>query len=341
MRHNFKIIILLGLIFLTGSFVRAQSLGVDPVRYITNPDVPGPNQLTTMEVQGVGTFLGDATITWQVNGKTVLSGVGQKTFSFTTGDLGVTTRVHVVINSSIQGTITNDFVFTPTRTALFWEADTSVPPLYRGKALYTAGSSIKVVAFPQVVLSGGTVTANNLSFQWKLNGDPVTVASGKGHNTFTFQGSQLRSGEQVDVDIYFGSSLVGQASVFIPAVNPGVLFYNKDPLRGVLYDQAFPSTITLVGKEITLLAAPYYFANESLRGGTASFAWTLNGDSTSGPNSDSGILTLRQAGNGAGQADVSVEVQNTDPKKFVQDAQAALRIMFGGQTDTALSAFGL
>ena len=345
MRHNSKIIFLFAILFFAGSIVHAQTLGssgVDPVQFIINPDIPGPNQQTTIEVQGVGTFLGDANITWQENGKTVSAGVGLKTFTFTTGDIGVTTRIHVIINSSIQGTITRDFAFTPTRINLVWEAKTSVPPMYLGKALYSAGSAVTVTAFPQVVVAGKTVSANNLSFQWSLNDTPNTEQSGTGHNVFSFQGSQLNNGEQVSVDVYFGSAHVGQASMFIPAVDPEVLFYDKDPLRGVVYDQAFPSTISLAGQEITVQAVPYYFANESLASGETSYAWQLNGSDTSGPDSANGILTLRQSGSGAGQANLSVQVQDADPTQFVQVAQAVLTIIFGGQASASnSSAFGL
>ncbi len=340
MRHNFIFIFLAAVLLLWGSAAYAQTIGsgVDPVQVLTDPDLPGPNQITTVEVQGVGSFLGDASIVWQENGKTVASGVGLKTFSFTTGDIGVTTRIHIIINSSIQGTIVEDLVFTPTRINLLWEANTSVPPFYRGKALYSAGSTIKVVAFPQVVVGKSTVTSNNLSFRWSLNDTPDTQQSGTGHNTYTFQGSQLRESEQVSVDVYFGSARVGTASITIPAIDPEVLIYDKDPLRGVLWDQAFPSSVSLAGQEITVQAAPYYFANESLASGATSYAWTLNDSPTSGPDSAQGILTLRQQGSGAGEADLSVEVQNTTPKQFVQDAQRALRILFGGQTNTSGSA---
>ena len=344
MRHNFIFIFIFAAIFLAGS-VHAQttgSSGVDPVQFVINPDVPGPNQLTTVEVQGVGTFLGDANITWQLNGKTVAAGVGVKKISFTTGDIGVTSRVHVTINSSIQGTIVRDFSFTPTRINLIWEADTSVPPMYLGKALYSAGSTVSVTAFPQVVVSGKTVSPNNLSFHWSLNDTPNMEQSGTGHNVFTFQGSQLNSSERVSVDVYFGSALVGQSSISIPAVDPQVLFYNKDPLRGVVYDQAFPSTISLAGQEITLQAVPYYFANESFASGATTYSWQLNGNDTSGPDSANGTLTLRQSGNGAGQASLSVQIQDANPTQFVQAAQAALTIIFGGQSSTNNSStFGL
>ncbi|HVU80119.1 MAG TPA: hypothetical protein VHD37_02020 [Candidatus Paceibacterota bacterium] len=319
----------------------AYAQAVDPLRFITSPEVPGPGDQVTIEAQGVGAFLGDATVTWQQDGKTVLTGVGERRFTFTAGPLGSITRIHVIIDSASNGVSERDFTVSPSVVHLLWEADTAVPPLYRGKALYTAGSTFRVMALPQVVANGATVSYNNLSFQWKLNGDAVVGQSGKGRSSASFQGSQLRAGETVSVDVYLNSFLVGRASISVPAIDPELLIYQKDPLRGVLYDQALPPSVSLLDQEVTLQAAPYYFSKDSVSSGAAAYAWTINGAATTGPDSARGILTLRQAGSGAGQALLGVSLQNNDPSKFVQAAQAALRIVFNAQGNADASSFGL
>ncbi|HWB33799.1 MAG TPA: hypothetical protein VG753_00545, partial [Candidatus Paceibacterota bacterium] len=272
---------------------------------------------------------------------TVLSGTGQKVLSFTVGGLGTQTRIHVVINSSVQGTIVRDFTFIPTTIRLLWEANTTVPPFYRGKALYSAGSSFKVLALPQVVVNGATVSPSALSYQWEVDGTPVVDQSGKGRTTLEVQGSQLHADEEVSVAVYLNSSHVGDADLTIPAVDPGLIMYVKDPLRGILFDQALPSSISLTGQEVTLQAEPYYFSSDSAKSGLLSYNWTLNGSSTTGPDSASGVLTLRQAGSGGGSASLEVQLQNMDSSKIVQAAQTALQIFFGGQTSTSDSSFGL
>jgi hypothetical protein len=319
----------------------AHAQAVDPLRFITSPEVPGPGDQVTIEAQGVGAFLGDATVTWQQDGKTVLTGIGERRFTFRAGPLGSLTRIHVIIDSASNGVSERDFTISPSVVHLLWEADTSVPPLYQGKALYTAGSTFRVMALPQVVANGATVSYNNLSFQWKLNGDAVVGQSGKGRSSASFQGSQLRAGETVSVDVYLNSFLVGRASISVPAVDPELLIYQKDPLRGVLYDQALPPSVSLLDQEVTLQAAPYYFSKDSVSSGAAAYAWTINGAATTGPDSARGILTLRQAGSGAGEALLGVSLQNNDPSKFVQTAQAALRIVFNSQGSAGASSFGL
>ncbi len=310
-----------------------------PIQYIVSPETPGPNAQVTIEAQGVGTFLGNSTITWSLNGKVVSSGVGVRDFTFTTGSLGTQTRVHVTINSSSEGTLTNDWVFSPSSVNMIWEADTSVPPLYKGKALYSGGSNLKVVAFPSIVVNGKGLPSSSLSFQWTVNDTPATQQSGLGRNSLNFTGDQLQPQEDVAVTVYYGASQVGFGEVIIPATTPQILFYDKDPLRGMLLDSALPSALSLSAKEFTIQAAPYYFANSSLQSGAATYAWTLNDQDTTGPNAAKGMLTLRQTGSGTGSAVIGVTIQNSDSSMLVQAAQAAMQIVFGQSSGTSL--FGL
>ena len=335
--------IFLTVLLVSASTVHAQTASYvpPPIQYVVSPQTPGPNTQVTIEAQGVGSFVGDSTITWSQDGKVVSSGVGQRDFSFTTGALGTQTRVHVVVKSATQGTLTQDWVFIPSAINLVWEADTSVPPLYRGKALYSGGSTVKVVAFPNIIVNGKSFAPSSLSFQWTLDGDPLPNQSGLGKNTLTFTGSQLQPGEDVTVDVYYGASKVGQGSVSIPATEPQLLLYDKDPLRGLLLDTALPAGISLASNEFSVQAVPYYFANSSLKNGSLSYTWTLNGNDTSGPDAASGLLTLRQTGSGTGAAVIGVALQNNDTTMLVQAANAALQIIFGKQSSSGGGLFGL
>lgn len=324
-----------------GSVAHAQSLGSqpDPVRYIVAPELPGPNQLVVLQVEGVGSFLGDASIEWRENGKVSAAGAGQRTFSFTTGGVGVVTRISLTINSSSQGVITHDFIFSPSLVDLLWEADTTTPTLYLGKPLYSAGSSLKVFAFPTVLSAGTAMPASKLSFQWSRKGALDPAQSGLGRDVFSFDGDQIQGSEDVGVDIYFGTVRVAHGEISVPASSPAVLLYARDPLRGEMLDSALPGGISLASKEITLQAEPYYFSNASRRAGLLEYSWKLDGQEVTGPDSTRGLLTLRQAGSGAGGANLAVGVQNTDSSKYVQSASAALQMIFGQSSGSAFSNF--
>jgi len=331
------------LFFIHPTLSYAQGLGSqpDPIQFTIAPETPGPNQQVYLTVDGVGTFLGNSTITWQQDGKTVTSGVGVRSFMFTTGGVGSATRIRVTIDSAIQGTIVREFVFSPSVVNLVWEADTTTPMFYPGKPLYTAGSKVKVVAFPTVLLQGKRVPDSSISFQWKQSDALVPEQSGLGKNTFTIYGDQLRNAEAVSVELYIGGTKVGAEDIIIPASEPQVLLYARDPLRGLLLDQALLGNVTLLGKEITLKAEPFFFSKISKNRGTLGYEWTLNNEEATGPDSARGLLTLRQTGAGSGFASVAVSLQNTDPERFIQSAQTTMNMTFGESVSLISNLFGL
>ncbi len=318
----------------------AQALP-DPVQFIIAPETPGPHAPVIIEVQGVGSFLGDATITWTLDGKVALAGPGERKFSFTTGALGVVSRVGVSIVSDTQGTIRRTYAFSPSLVNMIWEADTSVPPLSRAKPLYSAGSTLRVLAFPVVYNGPSRIAASSLSFQWSVNDNPVTSASGVGRNIFSLTGDQLQQSEDVSVDVFFGNTKVAQGEVVIPATTPLVAIYEHDALRGEITDVSIPQSITLSAKEITLEAEPLYFSNSSKKNNALQYTWTLNNETATGPLSDKGILTLRQTGSGSGGASIGVSIQNQNPDQLVQAASTIVQLVFGQQTSLLQNLFGI
>lgn len=319
-------------------YAQAQAVS-DPLQYIVAPEVPGPNQLVLLEVQGVGSFLGNASISWSKDGVVEKSGAGARTYSFTTKELGQPTRIRVAIQSDTNGSYSKEFIFIPSLVNLVWEADTTVPPFYRGKALYSAGSPLKVAAFPIVFSGGLQIAPSALSYQWSHNDEPVPEASGLGHSTFSFDGDLLQTQETVSVDVYYGRARVARGEIAVAAVEPGILLYARDPLRGTEWNRALPAGIQLNASEITLQAAPYYFSAASFRAGQLGFNWTLEGEPVVGPSSAYGILTLRQAGAGQGSAMVEVSAENRDSNAFTQLARQGLQIVFGQQNSSLLSSF--
>lgn len=339
MQHKFFII--LAIFFLSVHFTHAQTSLPDPVQYTVIPEAPGPNEQVSIEVSGVGTFLGNATITWQKDGKTV-EGASGRTFTFTTGGIGSPTTIRLNINSATQGVISHSFVFNPSVINLVWEADTYTPLLYKGKSLYTAGSSLRIVVFPTVMLGKTLVPTNKLSFQWSRNEQPDPASSGLGKNVFSFYGDQLQNEERVSVDVYSGGTKVGQGRMTIPASKPEVIMYSVDPLRGALLGTAFQSGFALPQTETTLKAEPYFFSNISFARGQITYDWSLGGQQTTGPDAAKGLLTLRQTGSGSGSANISVTAQNNENDKLVQTASIDLNLLFGPQTGSSiLNLFGL
>ena len=191
----------------------------------------------------------------------------------------------------------------------------------------------------EFLLNGKNFSASSLSFQWTLDSNPLPSESGVGKNSLTFTGSQLQKEEDVSVDVYYGASQVGQGEIIIPASDPELVLYDQDPLRGTIFDAALPAGISLSTTEFTVQAVPYYFANSSLQSGSLTYSWTLNGNTTTGPNAAKGLLTLLQTSGSTGGATLGVSLQNNDVDKLVQAAQATLQIVFGSQQSGTI--FGL
>jgi len=332
--------VVVGLVLLAPVAAMAQTLP-DPVQYVVAPETPGPNSPVSIEIGGVGNFLGNATITWKKDGAVVLQGTGEVKYNFTTNGIGKTTTIDIVIQSPTQGTITKEFVFNPSAVNLVWEADTTVPPFYKGKALYSAGSPLKVVALPVVLIGGNRIAASALSYQWSVDDQLQASASGLGRSSLSFVGDQLNQSEDVSVDVYYGAAKVASGEVVVPATAPELVLYQHDALRGLILDTAFPPTISLLGKEITVQAVPFYFSRTDSVSGQLQYAWQLNGQDTTGPDAQNGMLTLRQTGSGAGAAQISVSLQNNDSDTFIQNASAALNLLFGSDSSTLLNLFGL
>jgi len=330
--------ILLGALLGVPALALAQAVP-DPVQYAMAPETPGPGEQVLIEAGGVGSLLGNAQITWTNNGTIAAQGAGLTKYTFTTGALGSHTTIGVTIASD-QGTFTHTFSFSPSLLNLVWEANTTVPPFFKGKALYSAGSSLKVVALPVVYSGTSRIAASALSYQWTLNGDPQQGASGLGHSSFSFVGSQLNNAEDVSVDAYYGATKVAHGEVVVPATNPQLVFYQRDPLRGLLLDLAFPNSVVLQGQELTVQAVPYYFSRSDSASGQLSYSWLLNGNDATGPDANQGILTLRQTGAGQGSAQITATLQDTNTNAFVQSANAALILLFGAQSSGAAS-FGI
>lgn len=335
LRNSF---ILLGL--LAPTIVFAQGIVPDPIRYIVSPETPGENQVVTITMEGVGTFLGESKITWSKDGSVVKTGVGERQYSFTTGGFGKATTIRVTTEST-TGNFNKTFTFNPSSVTLLWESDTSVPPLYRGKALYSAGSPLTVVAFPTVFQGGSRVSPAVLSYQWQRGGEPVPSASGLGRTTFRLAGDQLKTSEEIMVEVYAGNIKVAVGYTSIPTTAPLLILYQHDALRGPIYDQALTDTISLAGSEMSIKAEPFYYSNPSKKGGALSYLWQLDDSEVTGPDSAQGTLTLRQTGAGQGESLLSVSLQNNNPAEFVQTAENAVRILFGQGSGSPFNLFNL
>ena len=113
-----------------------------------------------------------------------------------------------------------------------------------------------------------------------------------------------------------------------------ILFYEKDPLLGVLYNHALGSGYNLSKQELSLSAEPYYFSNEESEQQILDYNWSLNGTGTMNRKH---TITLRNDTGTSGDSILSLTMSNI--QETYQKATQKLLLHFGGggyQSNTPL-----
>lgn len=281
---------------------------VDDIDIKTNPQNPGPNELVTATLIGHIANLNKATISWSMNGKIVSSGIGQKTLTFQNGRSGETTIIKTTVVTANGERVQKDFSFTPIGVTILWEADTYVPPFYKGKPLISPESHVRAIAIPDIENTRGSLSAGDLVYTWKKNNMTQVDASGYQKNYFPFIAPMPFGKTEVSVNV---SSLAGpmqsQKKIELPLSNPFILFYEKHPLLGVWYNRPFGTDVTLDRPEFSISAEPYFFSNETSDVSTLKYDWTVNGKSA---QNYAHTITLRNDAGVKGNSAISLTMRN-------------------------------
>ncbi len=109
----------------TFSFSQAVSaqvptLGASNVDVTMIPENPRANQSVSVSVVSYSTDINAASITWKINGRTMLSGTGKKAFSFTVGSVNNTTTLDIIISTAEGDTIQKSYTIRPVDVDLIW-----------------------------------------------------------------------------------------------------------------------------------------------------------------------------------------------------------------------------
>ena len=114
------------------------------------PIYPSLNQNVNVTINSYTTDLNKAFISWLVNGKESISGVGKKSFSFNTENMTqITVEAHIETpdGQSVVKTVS----INPAEIDMLWEApDSYAPPFYKGKKFVSQEGTFKVVAMPNI-----------------------------------------------------------------------------------------------------------------------------------------------------------------------------------------------
>ncbi len=298
------------------AFSRAQisNAGIEDLTIETYPKNPGAFTSTTISLSSYSDFVDTAKITWKLNGKLMLSGIGKKQYSFTTGSFGTASVIEVVLTPTSGLPTTKRIQITPMGIDLLWEAtDSIVPPMYRGKALPASESKIRIVAIPQIKSdSGNLIDQYNMLYNWKQNYEQSVSDSGFGKNSFDIDTSYLNPTEHIEVSASTrdgGSSI--DTDINIRTGNPFIIWYPMSPLYGPIFEHAITGDYPVAASSISILAEPYFFSPGNPNSKSLSYEWTLNGQKIDTPQIPN-TLFLQRNNSSKGTAPVSVLVSSIE-----------------------------
>lgn len=166
---------------------------------------------------------------------------------------------------------------TQSATASFdvlWEVtDGYTPPLYKGKVIPVAESSIHVVALPDPI-----VTPSGLLYTWEQDLKQIPRANGLGKQSFVFTNSYLDKVTTVKVQATtLSGSFVGVDSVVITPKTPELYIYEKKDGYGVQYAKEVKNDSIFDQSIVRLIAEPYFISTKSLLAEDLEMNWIVNG----------------------------------------------------------------
>ncbi|MEY2641194.1 MAG: hypothetical protein RL150_587 [Candidatus Parcubacteria bacterium] len=242
-----------------------------------SPSIPSANSSVTATVENYAIDLGRSTITWNTSDGQTSSGLGLRTFIFSTPAVGQTQTVSVRVVGSNGKTYEDSITLTPGAVDLLVEADTYTPPLYKGRSLFTPQSLVTIAAIPDIRTGGTKISSKELVYTWEKNGQVLQQASGVGKDTISFVGNLAPTPFFVTVVVEtVNGGVQAQKRIEVTPKNTSVLVYESNPLFGNLFERAITSRFRFDREEVGLVAIPYFFSASSRDDASIEYSWTEN-----------------------------------------------------------------
>lgn len=292
----------------------------------TNPQIPIPNKILSLNLNSGLTNLGTSEIAWYKNNVLQSKGYGEKSFSFVVGNTGSSDIITAVILTQGGKTFTKRIVFRPAEVDLLWESDSTVPPFYEGKALVSKQSMVKIVAVPNIIdLKGNKINPKNLVYRWKKNWEVLGGFSGLGKNIYLFDSSKTFKNNLITVEVQtLDGRFKASQSVMFSFHRPKIVFYKSDPLLGIMFGNAIVNNFNLSGDEATFFVQPFFFSKSDVFN-NLKWKWSMNGKEIKGQQGVD-MLTFKRPEN-KGFASIELNIQNVN--RFLQFAAGGFKISFG------------
>jgi len=321
--NGVKILVAVAVLVVFGIFQETRA--AEDFSIILSPQNPGANTMVSARISSYHFDVDRSEITWEIDKKIVLKGVGEKNFRFTTPDINKTMRLTVYILTDKGTAAEKTLFFSGNDIDFLWEALTSTPIGYKAKALPVIQSKIKITAIPYLSsLEGKIIPSSELVYEWFLKNKKNISASGTGKNFFIIQ---LKDFDDCPITLRvsnFDKTIVFEKGIILSAnmAEPKILFYETRPLEGPQYNKALQK-IQLENNEIAVRAEPYFFSIDNLK--QLSYEWLMNREKIFSDELPNTLSLRTPEGSGTSIIDLTI----TNPVNFMQSAKNSLEISFG------------
>lgn len=304
------------------------SAKLDLITVRTNPETPAPNQDVQVQVESYAVNLNSAKIIWYIDGIALKEGVAEKVFHTRTKDFGVPITIDIVILTADGARYDKQIILKPEEVDMLWEANTYVPPFYKGKALPTYKSTVKVTAIPRF----NSLSSNPAEYYYRWTMNRTTgLGEALAKNSAVLQVGWADSRLPVNVEVTKpGTDFKAGAVQYVPVTEARAKFYELAPLLGIQFNKALGGVVEAGGTDFRVRAVPYYFSNEDYETGALHYTWKTGAGTlpaTDNPN----MLLLEKKGTSAESTSIILEVQN--PKRILQMANTRAVINFADETN--------
>lgn len=300
----------------------------DPILFKLSPSNPEPGSIVHIFANSLTFDLKKTHVTWYVNDALLLEGDGLTEVDVTLGSTGSATHVIALAEKDGETLASAEVFMRPAEVDLLWEANSYVPPFYKGKHLASPNSVVRAEAYARLRdQEGNLILPSEIEYTWHRNGALLASQSGRGKSYASFPAPLLFGSDTISVEVTsIDESVSASATTIIPSVDPFVVLYQEHPLFGIFYHAAVARAAFLPDVEATFVAIPYFASSiTSHSDARLLYAWRVNDRPITVDGAEPHRLTIN-AENSTGEAHVEVAVSHLT--NYFMDARGAWDIAF-------------